>query len=161
MQGFANLAADITEYNPHSLRRDLSPYIPKKWFTTTNLLNVVIGAGFYTHRDFWTKIQGRYPDGFLGLHTSGHYTMGGDAINLYSSANDPAFWLHHAMLDRMYWTWQTLHPDEANNVAGTLTLQNKPPTRDATIDVGIDGDRVRIWDVLDTLGGALLRYICL
>lgn len=92
MQGFTDLAVDITDYNPRCVRRDISPYIPRKWFTTENLLNVTIGAGAQTHRDFWTEIQGRYPDGFLGLHTSGHYTMGGDATDLYSSVNDPAFW---------------------------------------------------------------------
>ena len=102
MQGFTDLATDITDYNPRCLRRDISSYIPKKWFTTANLLNVTIGAGSRTHRDFWTEIQGRYPDGFLGLHTSGHYTMGGDATDLYLSVNDPVFWLHHAMLDCIY-----------------------------------------------------------
>jgi tyrosinase len=163
MQGFTDLGADITDYNPRCLRRDISPYIPKKWFTTANLLNVTIGAGAKTHRLFWTEIQGRYPDGFLGLHTSGHYTMGGDATDLYSSVNDPAFFLHHAMLDRIYWIWQTLHPAEANKVAGTLTLQNRPPTRDATIDepldLGVNGKTVKIRDVFNTLGGSPLCYV--
>jgi tyrosinase len=165
MQGFTDMAADITDYNPRCLRRDISPYIPKKWFTTANLLNVTVGAGSRTHRDFWTEIQGRYPDGFLGLHTSGHYTMGGDATDLYSSVNDPAFWLHHTMLDRIYWIWQTLHPAEANKVAGTLTLQNKPPTRDATIDdlldLGVNGETLKIRNMLNTLGGSPLCYIYL
>ncbi|KAF1979134.1 Di-copper centre-containing protein [Bimuria novae-zelandiae CBS 107.79] len=69
-----------------------------------------------------------------GMHTSGHYTMGGDPTDLYSFVNDPAFWLHHTMLDHIYWVWQVLHPAEAEKVVGTLTLQNKPPTRDATVD---------------------------
>ncbi|KAK7189051.1 hypothetical protein DPSP01_012677 [Paraphaeosphaeria sporulosa] len=163
MQGITDLVPDITVQNHRCLRRDLSSYIPKKWFTTANLLNVTIGAGSKTHKLFWTEIQGRYPDGFLGLHTSGHYTMGGDATDLYSSVNDPAFWLHHAMLDRMYWIWQTLHPSEANKVAGTLTLTNKPPTRDATIDeplnLGVNGDTKLIKDMFNTLGGTPLCYI--
>jgi len=163
MQGITDLAADITVHNPRCLRRDLSPYIPQKWFTTANLLNVTVGAGSKTHRLFWTEIQGRYPNGFLGLHTSGHYTMGSDATDLYSSVNDPAFWLHHAMLDRVYWIWQVLHPDEANTVAGTLTLQNRPPTRNATIEelleMGVNGETKKIKDMFDTLGGTPLCYI--
>ncbi|KAL1646456.1 hypothetical protein SLS61_007817 [Didymella pomorum] len=163
MQGITDLAADITIHNPRCLRRDLSPYIPQKWFTTANLLNVTIGAGSKTHRLFWAEIQGRYPDGFLGLHTSGHYTMGGDATDLYSSVNDPAFWLHHAMLDRVYWIWQVLHPEEADKVAGTLTLQNRPPTRNATIEeellMGVNAEMKKIKDMFDTLAGTPLCYI--
>lgn len=163
MQGITDLAADITVYNHRCLRRDISSYIPKKWFTTANLLNVTIGEGSWTHKRFWTEIQGRYPDGFLGLHTSGHYTMGGDATDLYSSVNDPAFWLHHTMLDRIYWIWQTLHPAEANKVAGTLTLQNKPPSQDATVDepldLGVNGETRLIREVFNTLGGSPLCYI--
>jgi tyrosinase len=163
MQGISPVVADITQYNRRCLRRDLSPYIPQKWFTTANLLNVTVGQASHTHAKFWAEIQGRYPDGFLGLHTSGHYTMGGDATDLYSSVNDPAFWLHHAMLDRIYWIWQALHPEEANKVAGTLTLQNKPPTRNATVeeplDMGANGETLRIRDMLDTLAGAPLCYI--
>lgn len=165
MQGFTRFATDLSDHNPRCLRRDLSPYISKKWFTTANLLNVTIGEASLTHRAFWMEISGRYPDGFLGLHTSGHYAMGGDATDLYSSVNDPAFWLHHAMLDRIYWIWQVLHPKEANKVAGTLTLQNKPPTRNATIDepleLGVNGKTVKIRDVLDTMGGSPLCYIYL
>lgn len=163
MQGLTDLGVDITDHNPHCLRRDLSSYIPQKWFKTENLLNVTIGAASKTHRLFWTEILGRYPDNFLGLHTSGHYTMGGDASDLYASVNDPAFWLHHTMLDLVYWIWQVLHPEEANKVAGTLTLQNKPPTRNATIDeplvMGVNGETLKIRDVFDTLSGAPLCYV--
>jgi tyrosinase len=69
------------------------------------------------------------------------------------------------MLDLVYWIWQTLNPTEANKVAGTLTLQNKPPTRNATIDeplvLGVNGETLKIRDVLDTLGGSPLCYIYL
>jgi tyrosinase len=160
MQGFTDLAANITNYNPRCLRRDITSYKTKKWFTMANLLHITIGAGSRTHRDFWTEIQGRYPDGFLGLHPSGHYSMGDDATDLYPFVKDPAFWLHYAMLDRIYWIWQTLCPAEANKMAGTLTLQNKPPTRDGTIDellnLGVNGQTVKICDVLNTLGGSPL-----
>lgn len=67
------------------------------------------------------------------------------------------------MLDRIYWIWQVLHPSEAGKVAGTLTLQNRPPTRDATVEepleMGVNGETVRIKDVLDTMGGSPLCYV--
>ena len=104
--------ADFTVYNPRCLTRDLSSYVTSKWFTTENLLNVTLGDASQTHRAYWSEVQGRYPDGFLGLHTSGHYAVGGDATCAYSSINDPSFYLHHTMFDRLYWIWQQLHPKE-------------------------------------------------
>ena len=89
--------------------------------------------------------------------------MRGDATDLYSSVNDPAFWLHHAMLDRVYWIWQVLHLEEAKKVAGTLTLQDRPPTRNATIDeelvMGVNGETRKIRDMFDTLGDTPLCYV--
>lgn len=68
------------------------------------------------------------------------------------------------MLDRVYWMWQALHLDQANTVAGTLTLNNKPPSRDTTLEdlirtnwLGVED--TRIGDLTDTLGGAALCYI--
>ncbi|KAK7911748.1 hypothetical protein PG985_014229 [Apiospora marii] len=162
--GMQNMSAvaDFTVYNPRCLRRDLSSYVTSTWFTTANLLNVTIGAASETHYSYWREVQGRYPDGFLGLHTSGHYAMGADATDLYSSIQDPAFWLHHAMFDRLYWIWQVLHPAEAHKTAGTLTLSNNPPTRNATIDdlldMGILGQTRPIRELFDTLGGTPLCY---
>lgn len=155
----------LADYNPRCVQRDLNTFAMKTWYTTENLLNVTIGAASKTHRSFWSEIQGRYPDQFLGLHTTGHYSINGDNTDLYSSPNDPAFFLHHAMFDRLYWIHQVLHPREARKVAGTMTLQNKPPSRDATVDdileMGAVGDTHPIRDMLDTLGGTPLCYMYL
>ncbi|KAK8096989.1 Tyrosinase-like protein orsC [Apiospora kogelbergensis] len=163
--GMQNMSAipDFTVYNPRCLRRDLSSYVTSKWFTTANLLNVTIGPASQTHYSYWREVQGRYPDQFLGLHTSGHYAMGADATDLYSSINDPAFYLHHTMFDRLYWIWQVLHPSEARKTAGTLTLSNNPPTRNATVDdllqMGILAETRPLHEMFDTLGGTPLCYI--
>jgi tyrosinase len=111
-----------------------------------------------------SRLQGRFSDGFLGLHAAGHFSIGGDAGDIFSSPVDPVFFLHHAMLDRVYWMWQALHLDQANTVAGTLTLNNKPASRDTTLEdlirtnwLGVED--TRIGDLTDTLGGAALCYI--
>lgn len=82
--------------------------------------------------------------------------------------NDPAFYLHHAMVDRVsppsalsghvaflggtaadggcsfapqvYWIWQALHPEMADTVEGTLTYRNRIPyaSRDGTVDDLLD-----------------------
>ncbi|PPQ71451.1 hypothetical protein CVT24_011963 [Panaeolus cyanescens] len=41
-------------------------------------------------------------------HGAGHYAVGGEFANLYSSPAEPIFFLHHANLDRLWWNWQSL-----------------------------------------------------
>lgn len=110
------------------------------------------------------RLQGRFSDGFLGLHAAGHFSMGGDAGDLFSSPVDPVFWLHHAMLDRVYWIWQALHREQAGTIAGTMTIGNKPPSRNATLDDLVwfnylDVEATPIRDLTDTLGEKPLCYI--
>ncbi|HEY9758438.1 MAG TPA: tyrosinase family protein [Oculatellaceae cyanobacterium] len=44
-----------------------------------------------------------------GPHNSSHVWVGGQMGNVPNSVNDPAFWLHHANVDRIWAQWQTLH----------------------------------------------------
>ncbi|KAI1343574.1 amino acid transporter [Xylariaceae sp. FL0016] len=40
------------------------------------------------------------------LHNAGHGGIGGKMGNVVASPTDPAFFLHHANLDRLWWNWQ-------------------------------------------------------
>jgi tyrosinase len=152
-------------YNPRCLKRDLSSYTASTWLTIGNLLNLTIGPASASVYTFQNELQGRFTDGFLGLHAGGHFTIGGDAGDIFSSPVDPAFWLHHAMLDHVWWLWQALHLNQASTVAGTITLFNNPPSRNTTLDdalnMGVNAPTVAIRDVLNTLGGTPLCYIYL
>lgn len=120
--------------NPRCLKRDLTTYASTKWLTLSNLHNLTQGAASTTIETFQNELQGRFDDGFLGLHAAGHFAIGGDAGDIFSSPNDPVFFLHHAMLDRVWWLWQALHLEQARTVAGTVTLNNRPPSRNATLE---------------------------
>jgi tyrosinase len=96
------------------------------------------------------------------VHTGGHFTIGGDpGGDLFVSPGDPAFFLHHAMIDRTYWTWQ--NQDVASRqyaLDGTITVNNMPPSRNAvlsdTIELGYVGvPVVTIKDVSSTIAGPL------
>ena len=55
--------------------------------------------------------------------------------DFYNSPSDPYFWFHHTQIDRVWWTWQNQDLEHRRwTVAGTLTFQNIPPTRNATLD---------------------------
>lgn len=52
-------------------------------------------------------------EGWVGterIHNSVHVWVGGD-MALSSSPNDPAFFLHHCNVDRIWAAWQERHPD--------------------------------------------------
>ena len=56
-------------------------------------------------------------------------------LHFCSSPSDPYFWNHHAQIDRIWWIWQNQNLKERRfTIAGTLTFQNVPPTRNATLD---------------------------
>lgn len=143
--------------NPRCLRRDLSSYALQTWMTLTNLQNVTIGDASASILTFQNELQGRFGDLFLGMHAAGHFAANGDASDLFASPTDPSFFLHHSMVDRLYWTWQALHLDQADTIAGTITILNQPPSRDAVkedaLDVGVTAEAITIGDALSTLGG--------
>lgn len=68
------------------------------------------------------------------------------------------FFLHHGMIDRVFWIWQNLKPlDRRHVVAGTMTMGNKPPSRKATLDDMVDlgglREKQRLDDLLDSTFG--------
>jgi tyrosinase len=151
-------ADDMYAYNPRCLHRDLNNYAASTWMTAENLLNITVGQASSSITAFQDELGGRFGDAFLGMHGSGHYAAGGDASCFFSSTNDPTFFLHHAMVDRVYWLWQSLHLNKAFEVGGTLTMFNDPPSRNATttdpLEVLLLGDTITIGDALSTTGGS-------
>jgi len=68
------------------------------------------------------------------------------------------FWLHHAAIDRTWWTWQNLEPEIRTwEVGMTVTMNDFPPGRKGTlddgIDLGINGGEWRVRDLVSSLGG--------
>ncbi|KAH6896172.1 hypothetical protein BKA70DRAFT_1389153 [Coprinopsis sp. MPI-PUGE-AT-0042] len=100
----------LFSYNPRCLKRDLTTYASSRWAHSLKP----------TQHHPWPF----HTDDFLGLHATGHYAVGGDAGDFFASPNDPVFWLHHAMVDKVWpGRWR-----------GTITLNNDPPSRNATLE---------------------------
>ncbi|WYZ44850.1 hypothetical protein EsH8_VIII_000166 [Colletotrichum jinshuiense] len=150
-------------YNPRCLSRDLNAYTATKWFTNENMVNITVGKASQNVELFQNELQGRFADGFLGMHAAGHFSVNGEASDLYSSPVDPTFFLHHAMVDRVYWLWQALHLWNAFDIAGTITINNRPASRDALktdiLDLGVNAENRTIDEVLNTIGGSPLCYV--
>jgi tyrosinase len=147
-------------YNPRCLRRDISRAASSGWTKDSDVVSLIHDNKNFLN--FTTNMQGNFEQGFLGVHTGGHFTIGGDpGGDLFVSPGDPAFFLHHAMIDRTYWTWQ--NQDVASRqyaLDGTITVNNMPPSRNAvlsdTIELGYVGvPVVTIKDVSSTIAGPL------
>ncbi len=152
-------------WNPRCIRRDISGWIARKWLTAENLRNATLGPASVDILAFQNELQGRFDDGFAGMHAAGHYVMGGDETDLWTSPADPMFWLHHAMVDQLWLVWQGLHPDRAVSIMGAITILDNPPSRNATlddlVDIGINAPSRALRDLMNTLEGSPLCYIYL
>ncbi|TFK96434.1 hypothetical protein BDV98DRAFT_536582 [Pterulicium gracile] len=169
--------------SPHTIKRNFTvtpyregqmapPYLVTKPNANVNRL-VARGEVNRVVNDYRGDFVGFYNkfDEVEGFHSGLHFSIGGDMADPSWSPNDPLFFLHHGMLDRIWALWQDRHPSNKNAFSGGSTwavqsLQQfqtygpsgMPPnlgTTAAIPNIGF-GDSVTVADVLDTEGG----YVC-
>ncbi|WYZ44568.1 hypothetical protein EsH8_VII_001004 [Colletotrichum jinshuiense] len=96
--------------DPRCLQRDLNKHVTSKHNTFRNTTRLLLDHD--TLESFWGHLNGddRYIDPHeLGIHAGGHWSLGGDSgNNFFISPADPAFFLHHSQIDRVYWIWQMM-----------------------------------------------------
>lgn len=78
--------------------------------------------------------------------------------DFFVSPGDPAFYLHHGMIDRIWWIWQNQKlPTRLHEIAGGTTMGGFPPSKNGTleddIEYGVLGDKLKLKDALDTMAG--------
>ncbi|KAI4912816.1 hypothetical protein J4E90_006222 [Alternaria incomplexa] len=155
-----NPQADGLGYNPRCINRDVnknSAYLSRDEVITELLEN---SNDILT---FQNRMQGDFPNRYLGVHSAGHYTVGGDAgSDFFNSPADPAFYFHHAQIDRTWWIWQNQDLENRRNaVDGTITFNNDPPSRKGTLNDTLTlgpmlqdaFGNITIKDAMSTLGG--------
>ena len=146
-------------YNPRCLKRDLTTAINRKFANASSILSNILGP--QNINDFQTKMQGVGSD--IGIHGGGHFSLGGDpGRDFFVSPGDPAFYLHHGMIDRVWWIWQQMDPQTRANgasaISGTRTFLNNPPSPNTSIEDTVDagfaaGVPRKIKDLLSTTSG--------
>ncbi|KAH7364797.1 hypothetical protein BKA65DRAFT_492035, partial [Rhexocercosporidium sp. MPI-PUGE-AT-0058] len=149
------------DYNPRCLVRDIGSAVNNKYANATAISDLIT----QNNDIYWFQsvMQGIPGSGNIGVHGGGHYTIagnpGGDA---FVSPGDPAFYLHHGMIDRVWWLWQNQDPaNRLNAISGTGTLMNMPPsantTLDTIVDVGYAGNEgygpIAMRDLMSTVDG--------
>ncbi|KAK2597212.1 hypothetical protein N8I77_013073 [Diaporthe amygdali] len=148
-------------YNPRCLKRDLTDYVVQNFANATAVLsNILDYDNIY---DFEYAMQGVPGSGSLGIHGGGHYAMGGDpGRDVFVSPGDPAFYLHHGMIDRVWWLWQMQNPQERQYggiaLMGTRTFMNSPESSNTTFEDALEygyaaGPPIAIKDAMSTVAG--------
>jgi tyrosinase len=126
------------DYNPRCFTRDLASVVLQKYANYTSIVRLILGNhGVW---DFQSDLQGLPGSGSLGVHGGGHYAMGGDpGRDADNSPGDPGFWLHHGMIDRVWWIWQGLDLETRQYaISGTGTFLDQPASPNVTLETVID-----------------------
>ncbi|KAK3331232.1 hypothetical protein B0H66DRAFT_580153 [Apodospora peruviana] len=140
-------------YNPRCLSRDSSLQY-SLYARPTNASGLIDGsedlAAFNKALDTSPK----------GLHGAGYFMMGLVAMDVFTCSNDPAFWLHHAQVDRMWAIWQGQDLEgRMRQVWGTQTQGNVPPSANVTLETQINFGVVSapktVGEVVSTVDGDL------
>lgn len=123
--------ASAYERREKCLTRDLNTFAAKTWCNSTVVQQVVETT---TPQDFEEQLNGVIGGHTLGIHSGAHFVLGDPAANIFVSAQDPIWYPLHTMLDRVYVSWQTRHPELANSTHGTMTATNAPPSANVTLN---------------------------
>ncbi|KAI2468693.1 Di-copper centre-containing protein [Annulohypoxylon bovei var. microspora] len=162
-----NTAADPLAYNPRCLKRDLNTQICAQWASLKNTTETILESPDIAL--FQANIQGdfRWPAarkwGFA-VHGGGHFSIAGDpGGDFYFSPLEPVFYLHHGQIDRMYFIWQNLDWEQRQTMAGTITMMDRPASRNGTLedilDIGPVGEKHTFGELLDTVGSSPFCFV--
>ncbi|KAH7127011.1 hypothetical protein B0J11DRAFT_291635 [Dendryphion nanum] len=153
---------DGLSYNPRCLKRDLTDAINRRYANASSVVSQILKP--QNIEDFQMTMQGvpGNPTQEIGVHGGGHFTIGGDpGRDLFVSPGDPIFYLHHGMIDRTWFIWQSLDVKKrtgAAGISGTGTFLNMPPSAETTLDTVIDvgyaaGSPIAMRDLMSTTAG--------
>jgi tyrosinase len=91
------------------LKRDLNAGVASRFTTFRNTTTLILQNQNVEWFQAIMQADPRYVHGELGVHGGGHFTIGGDpGADPFISPGDPAFYLHHSQVDRVWWIWQML-----------------------------------------------------
>lgn len=144
------LPSNWSDYNPRCLQRDLNDAGYE--FTNQTMIDLALAQpeiGALT--DF---VNGGVGGESLGPHSGGHFAVGPLMFDTFAAPFDPAFFLHHGMIDKLWLDWQELDfEDRKFHYNGTSTVFNGVDTPPVTNETDIYfpgiGTNLKVKDVVD------------
>ncbi len=152
----ANPRSDGMGKNARCLRRDISNYLTSHYGRTEDIAALITGSA--SIGPFQDRMQSTQPS---GVHVVGHFTFAGDpGGDFYQSPNDPAFWVHHSMIDRTWSIWQTQQlANRTQVIAGGTSMMgfnSRLQSLDDVVDLGVvnvAGKSYKIRELVSTVDG--------
>ncbi|KUJ22160.1 Di-copper centre-containing protein [Mollisia scopiformis] len=141
-----NPQADGFGLNARCLRRDLGPYLTKNYATTAIIASLI--TSYKNVGDFQTVMQGG-----SGVHSAAHFTIGSDpGGDFYTSPGDPAFYLLHAQIDRVWTIWQMQDlPNRMQVMSGGTQMYGGGATQKLTDSCDISNVASKVWQLKDLM----------
>lgn len=143
-------------YNASCIIRDLNQYVAQTWTNLTDVLTTVASPDAATLE---YNLNGVIGGSSLGVHSAGHFTIGGFMDSIHVSVQDPIWWALHTNIDRIYTSWQAANPAAAAELYGTMTANNAPPSANVTLDTiepdwgYFDNSAIPVKDLISTTAG--------
>lgn len=106
------------------MTRDFLPELSQQLLTNRSVYELLSQP---TQADFRRVLDG-------GIHFGGHSSVGGDVYDIWTSPQDPAFFFHHAQIDRLWTIWQEQAlASRLYAVSDTITYANSTFERPFTL----------------------------
>lgn len=133
---FYTLPPNAFRYNPRCFTRSLNSNLASL-FTNQTCVDRLLASTNIT--DFQDTINYNPTlTGLSGIHGGGHYTLGETLSDMFTSPQDPAFMLHHGMVDRLWTMWQAGGEGRPYAMAGTSSIWDRPSTPRVTLDTVVE-----------------------
>ncbi|KAL8383446.1 hypothetical protein RB595_010578 [Gaeumannomyces hyphopodioides] len=146
--------------NPRPWKRDVGPAVNVRFANYTTLRDLMQKPDIDSFRLLSEGPQNSFE---IGPHAAGHSVISSDpGDDVFDSPNDPSFYVHHAMVDRVWAMWQELGPktrysDLGSGLYSHQTWANVPSSNltsmDEMLDMGYSGGKITIGEVMDTTSG--------
>ncbi|KAF1814736.1 Di-copper centre-containing protein [Eremomyces bilateralis CBS 781.70] len=131
--------------NERCLTRDFQGASAERSATKANIAKTL---AIDTYASFRSSTEGS-----SGLHNAGH----GGMMDVFSSPNDPLFWMHHTQIDRIWAIWQSQSESRLAEMAGTTRA---PVTLDSMLWMGFNAPDQPVRTVMDTLNRNGEGFLC-
>ncbi|KAF2751134.1 Di-copper centre-containing protein [Sporormia fimetaria CBS 119925] len=148
-----NPRSDGYGYNPRCIRRDISGYLTSRDATTAKIASLITtSSNIATFQNVMQQTN--------GVHGAGHFTIAGDpGSDFYVSPGDPAFWLHHSMIDRTWYIWQVQSlSSRLQVIAGGTSMMGGGRQQSLEDDIDLEvldpsGKKFKIKELVSTVDG--------
>ncbi|KAF7137129.1 hypothetical protein CNMCM5793_007193 [Aspergillus hiratsukae] len=141
-------------YNPRCLMRSFNSALLRR-FANADAVRRMLAA--QTIQEFLGVLDPGTA-GRIGAHAAGHVALGPTMGDVFASVQDPVFFLHHAMVDRLWGMWQVAGGPERRCALNGTGWMFDPPwatavTVDTVVEFGILGSPRKIKELMDPFAG--------